>query len=346
MKLTKKLTAITLAAVMSLSLAVGCSSAPADSTGSSAAPSSGETSSTPVEKATIRVGALKGPTGLGMLKLMDDSDKGAAANDYEFTIVASPDDMVAKVSSGEVDCAAVPPNLAATLYQKTEGKIQLANINTLGILSILTNGMEVNSIEDLKGKTIYSTGQGAVPEYALNYILEKNGLEVGKDITVEYKSEHSELATLMISGEVQLAVLPEPFVTQVTAKNADVKIAMNLTDEWDKATNKESVLCMGGLIVNKEFAEKNKDAFNQFLDEYKASVEYVNSNPADAAKISEEKDIMAAAVAEKAIPNCNIVYIDGSEMKEKVSGFLKVLYDANAKSVGGSLPDEDFYYTK
>lgn len=354
MKSIKKITSMLLAALLTMSIAAGCAGAPAQSevsTEPSGQQSSVPESSEPAkEKTTVRVAALKGPTGLGMLKLMEDGDAGNAANDYDFTIVGDPNEIVSKISTGEVDAAAVPTNLAATLYNKTGGKVQIAAINTLGVLYMLTNGETVSDIKDLKGRTVYSSGQGATPEYALNYILSANGLEPGKDVTVEYKAEHAELATLLISGKASIGVLPEPFVTQVTAKNPDVKIALNMTEEWDKAVelsgSGKSVLTMGCLIVRTDFAQQNKEAFDSFLAEYKASAEYTNQETEAAAALSEKYDIMPAAVAKKAIPNCNIVYVDGGDMKAKVSDFLAILFKANPKSVGGKMPGEDFYYAK
>ena len=354
MKSIKKITSVFLAALLTAAVAAGCAGAPAQSEVSSepanqqsSAPQSSEPAK---EKTAVRVAALKGPTGLGMLRLMEDGDAGKAANDYDFTLVGDPNEIVAKISTGEVDVAAVPTNLAATLYNKTGGKVQIAAINTLGVLYVLTNGENISDIKDLKGKTVYSSGQGATPEYAINYILSANGLQPGKDVTVEYKAEHAELATLMISGKASIGILPEPFVTQVTAKNPDVKIALNVTEEWNKAValsgSGKSVLTMGCLIVRKDFAERNKEAFDSFLEEYKASAEYTNGNVEDAAALSEKYDIMPAAVAKKAIPNCNIVYVDGADMKTKVSDFLTILFNANPKSVGGTMPGEDFYYAQ
>jgi NitT/TauT family transport system substrate-binding protein len=282
-----------------------------------------------------------------MVKLMSDSKAGASSEDDRFTLVSSPDEIVAKISSGEVDVAAAPTNLAATLYNKTDGGVQLAAVTTLGVLYVVTAGGEnVGSVSDLKGKTVYSSGQGATPEYALNYILRQNGLEPGKDVQLEYKSEHAELASLVIAGKAKIAVLPEPFVTQVLKKNSSAKVALDLTQEWKKAAGDKSVLTMGCLIVRKKFAEENKDAFDSFLKDYKASAEYTNSNVEQAAKLSQEFGIMDSSIAEKAIPNCAIVYLDGTEMKEKIPEFLKILYQANPKSVGGKLPADDFYYQK
>lgn len=349
MRLMKKIISLGLSACMALSVLAGCTGPAAASSGdlaSSEAVSSAQPSSAAAEKTTIKIAALKGPTGLGMLKLMSDNDAKTAAENYEFTIVGAPDEIVSKISKGEVDVAAVPTNLAATLYNKTEGKVQMAAVNTLGVLSILTKGEDISSIKDLKGKTIYSSGQGSTPEYALNYILSQNGLEVGKDVKVEYKAEHAELAALVVSGKAKIAVLPEPFVTQVTAKDKDVKIALNITDEWNKVAGGKSVLTMGCLIVRKDFVEQHKEAFDAFLKEYKESTDYTNTKVEEAAALSEKYDIMPAAVAKKAIPNCNIVYMDGDEMKAKIPDFLNVLFTANQKSVGGKLPGDDFYYTK
>ncbi len=346
MNLSKKITSVTLAALLFLSAVSGCGNSNTASSGSPASAASSAVSSAASPKTTIKLATLKGPTGLGMLKLMSDNDAGASTNKYEFTLAGAPDEIVSKITTGEIDAAAVPTNLAATLYNKTNGKIQMAAVNTLGVLSVVTNGETVASIKDLKGKTVYSSGQGSTPEYAINYILEKNGLEVGKDVKVEYKAEHAELAALVISGKAKIAVLPEPFVTQVTAKNKNVKIALDVTKEWNKAAGDKSVLTMGCLIVRKDFAEKNRDAFNKFLDEYKASSEFTNSSVEQAAALSEKYGIMPAAVTKKAIPNCNIVYMDGSEMKAKIPDFLNVLFKANPKSVGGKLPGDDFYYEK
>lgn len=300
------------------------------------------------EKTTINLAALKGPTALGMLDLLERNEQDKAANHYEVTLAGAPDELVGKIISGELDIAAVPTNLAATLYQKTEGEVQLAALNTMGVLYLLETGDTIHSVADLKGKTVYATGQGATPEYALNLVLEKNGLTPGEDVTVIYKEEHAEIAPLLASGEAQIALLPQPFVTAVLNQNEKVRVALDLTEEWDKATNGESGLTMGCIVVRKEFAEQNKEAMNRFLDEYRQSVQTVNSEEGleHAAQLAEQYDIMKAAVAKQAIPECNLVYKDGEEMKQTAQGFLQVLFEANPKSVGGALPDENFYYQR
>ncbi len=344
--------ALLMAAVMTLSFAACSSNESKDETNNkqqetaaaeSTAAEENKAEAEPAEKITIQIAALKGPTALGMLNLMENDANGISVNDYEFTLAGAADEIVGKISSGELDIAAVPTNVGATLYNKTEGGVQLAALNTLGVLYILENGDSIHSVEDLAGKTIVATGQGSTPEYALNMILEKNGLT---DVTVEYKSEHSEVPPMLLNGEASVAMLPQPFVTSVLSQNENIRVALDVTEEWNKAVNGESELTMGCVIVRKDFAEEQKEALDAFLDEYKASVDAVVADPAAAAVLSEKYDIIKAAVAEKAIPECNIVFIEGDEMERIAGGCLQVLFDANPKSVGGSLPDEAFYYKR
>ena len=296
------------------------------------------------DKIDINVGTLKGPTGLSMLKLIQDANDNNTSNNYKFTVAGDPTEIAAKIANGQVDIGSLPTNMASALYNKTNSNLQILNINTLGVLYILTKGENVNNINDLKGKTIYATGQGATPEYALEFILERNNLKVGEDVYIEYLSEHSELATKLVSGDVSIAMLPEPFVTQVTMKDSDINVSIDLTSEWDKVVNSESVLTMGCLVARRDFIESNEDAVNKFIEEFKTSIMYTNENILEASKLSEQYDIMPESVAQKAIPSCNIVYIDGLEMKNKCSKFLNILYNYNPKSVGGNLPGEEFYY--
>jgi NitT/TauT family transport system substrate-binding protein len=298
----------------------------------------------PAAKTDVRVAALMGPTGMGLARLMDDQDAGTTQNNYTFTLAGAPDDIVGKITSGEVDIAAVPSNLAASLYNKTNGNVQLLAINTLGILYVVEDGDTIQSIADLKGKTVYASGQGSTAEYSLNHILTENGINPKNDVTIEYKSEHSELATLVTSGDVKLAVLPEPFVTTVRQKNKNVRVALDLTDEWTKI-EEDSQLAMGVMIVRKEFAAENPEAVQTFLNEYKASTEYVNANVDEAGTLIEKYGILpSAAIARQAIPNCNIVLVDGAEMKAQIAPLYQILFDANPKSIGGKLPDDAFYY--
>ena len=336
----KRLIALAMSAVMMLSL-TACAG------GSEASSSAPEGSSAVAEeRAAVRVGGLKGPTAMGMVKLMEEDAAGTTANDYEFTLAGSADEINPLVIKGELDIAAVPTNVASVLYNKTEGQVEILALNTLGVLYVVENGNTIQSVEDLRGKTVYSTGKGATPEYALNYILGENGLTTGTDVTVEYKSEHSELASLLAAGQADLAVLPQPFVTSVLAKNPDVRIALNLTEEWDKVTEDGSKLTMGALVVRKDFAESNPEAVRNFLKEYQASTQYVTdeANLDDAAALIEQYGIISAAVAKQALPYCNIVCITGEEMRTAAEGFLSILAKANPQSVGGTLPAEDFYY--
>lgn len=295
---------------------------------------------------TAKVAALKGPTSMGMVKMMADQ-KDAKEKNYEFTIGSSPDEIAPKFLKGEFDIVALPSNLASILYNKSQGKVQVLAINTLGILYLMENGDTVKSVGDLKGRTIYSSGKGAVPEYAFNYILKANGLNPDTDLRIEYKSEHTEALAALLNDKSSLAVLPQPFATVASLKNKGLRPALDLTKEWEKASkNAKSTMITGVVVVNKDFAAKYPEKIKKFMADYKASIDYTNTNVDDAAKLIEENNIVPAAVAKKAIPQCNITYIDGSDMKDKLSGYLQVLFEANPKSIGGKMPADDFYYVQ
>ena len=294
-----------------------------------------------VAEEAINVYALKGPTGIGLVKVMNDND-----GTYNVTLAGAPDEVTAAVINGDANIAAVPTNLAATLYNKTQGKVQLVALNTLGVLHIVTSDPAIQSLSDLEGKTLWATGQGSTPEYVLNYILEANGL--ADKVEVQYLAEHAELATQAASGMVDVALLPEPHVTSVLNQNKDFRIALDVTELFNQAAagkGENAVLSMGCVIVNKEWAENNADKLAAFMDAYAASVEFVNTNVDEASKMVEAQGIIPkAAVAKKAIPNCHIVFVTGEEMKTQIAPFFQVLYNANPKSVGGALPVDDFYY--
>jgi NitT/TauT family transport system substrate-binding protein len=306
---------------------------------------------TDIADTPVRVMALKGPTAMGLVELIDESESGAVnGNDYEFTIAASADEVTPKLVQGETDIAAVPANLASVLYNNTDGQIRVLAINTLGVIYIVDTGDTVHSVTDLKGKTIYASGKGATPEYALNYILTKNGIDPEKDVTIEWKSEHAEcVAALAASEDEGIALLPQPFVTTAQIKNDRIRIALDLTQEWDKLQKDEetpSALLTGVIVARADFIEEHPEAVSAFMDSYKKSVDYVNGNVEEAAKLIEKFDIVPAAVAQKALPYCNITFIEGAEMKDKLSGYLSVLLEQNEKSVGGEIPADDFYYER
>ena len=276
-----------------------------------------------------------------MVKLMSDKDAGTAKNDYQFTVVSDPKEIVAGMLNSSYDIAACPVNLAATLYNKLEGNLQVLAVNTKGVLYVLENGNTINSFADLAGKKLYATGQGSTPEYILNYLLEKNG--IADKVTVEYVESHDELASLAAAGKATIAMLPEPKVTAAMTKNADLRIALNLTEEFEKASGK--TLIQGVIVAKKDFVTNNPDAVKMFLSEYKASIDYTASNLDETATLCETYGIIPkAAMAKKAIPNCNIAYIDGADMKTAVAANLQLFYDANPQSIGGKMPADDFYY--
>lgn len=315
----KKLISYAALAVTALSVFTGCASS---------------------SKTEINVGVIKGPTGIGTVELMEKSEKGETEGLYNISVAASADEVNGKIAKGELDIAAVPTNVAPLLYNKDNGAYSVLAVNTLGVLYVLENGNTVNSVQDLSGKTIYMAGQGAVPEYVINYILEKNGID---DTEIVFMAEHTEAAAALADGRADIVVLPEPNVTAAMMQNENIRIALDLTEEWKNVSGND--MAMGCIIVRNDFLKDNKEAVDTFLDEYEDSIEYVNENTAEAAQLVEKYGIMASAkAAEKAIPNCNIVYIDGDDMKNILSDFYGVLYEANPKSIGGNLPGADFYY--
>lgn len=299
------------------------------------------TTEAPYQSVSMRVAGLAGPTGIGMVNLMKSQDDKIAKNDYTFSVVSDPTEIVAGMTNNSYDIAACPINLAATLYNKLQGNIQVLSVNTKGVLYILENGNTINSLADLAGKKLYATGQGSTPEYILNYLLDKSG--IADKVEVEYVTSHDELATLAASGKATISMLPEPKVTAATSKNAELRIALNLTEEFEKISGK--TLIQGVVIAKKDFVEKNPDAVKMFLKEYEASINAANNDIETTSALCEQYGIIPkAAVAKKAIPNCNIAYIDGADMKASVSANLQIFFDANPKSIGGKLPSDDFYF--
>ena len=346
----KKLLALVLSLALAASALAGCgtaasSSAAASVPASSAAVSSSApaASSTPVTPIDMRIAGLKGPTSMGMVKLMQDAEDGTAKNNYTFTIAGSADEITPKLTQGELDIAAVPANLAAVLYNNTKGAVQLLAVNTLGVIYIVEKGDSVQSLADLKGKTIYATGKGSTPEYALKYILSKNGIDPDKDVTIEWKTEPTEVVQTLAQADVAIAMLPQPYVTVAQGQVEGLRVAVDLNQAWNDLDN-GSLFLTGVLVVRTEFAKEHPEQIDAFLKEYEASTQWVNANVADAAQLVEKYDIVKAAVAEKAIPACNITYLAGQQMKDATTGYLQVLFDQNPKSVGGQLPDDGFYY--
>ncbi|HZJ56711.1 MAG TPA: MqnA/MqnD/SBP family protein [Clostridia bacterium] len=295
---------------------------------------------------TVKVAALNGPTGMGMVKMMEDAKENSSYN-YEFSTVGAPDELSGKVISGEFQIAALPTNMASVIYNKTEGQIQLAAINTLGVLYILEDGEDIKEIADLKDKKLNASGKGATPDYILQYLLKENGLDPERDVEIDFSMQHADLAAAVAAGDVSIALLPEPHVTSGLMKNEEIRVALDVTKEWEKVAGDENPLPMGCIVVQKEFAENNPKIMDDFLAGYEESVKWVNENPEEAGQLIEKHGILPnAKLAEKAIPKSNIVFLDGKGSKGPMDAFLKVLHDLNPASVGGKLPDEAFYYTK
>ncbi len=300
---------------------------------------------TVAEADEVRILTLKGPTGMGMANIMNDA-KNNTESKYRIELFASPDLVKTEILLGNYDIAALPTNVAAALYNSGKADLQVAAVNTLGVLYILENGNTVTDIQSLKGKTIHATGGGSTPEYILRYVLSKNGIDPDKDVTLDFSyTDHAELAAHLTAGSDMIAMLPEPNVSTVLMSQDKTRVALDLTAEWAKVSDSE--VMQGCIVVRREFAEQYPEQFAKFLDEYRASAEFINENVDTAAEIISNLEIVPkAAIAKNAIPRCNIVYIEGGKMEESLSGFLKVLYEASPSSVGGKLPDENFYYQK
>lgn len=305
-----------------------------------------ETTAEEYTAADIRVGSLKGPTSMGLVKLMKDAEEGNAANNYTFTMETAADALLPKMIQGEMDIVLVPANVASVLYNKTEGGVTVIDINTLGVLYMVSGDEALTDIGSLKGRTIYLTGKGTTPDYVLHYILEQNGLSES-DVTLEYKSEATEVAAVLANEPESIGLLPQPFVTAACAQNENLKVIFDMTEEWDAVQGESgSRLVTGVTVVRNEFLQENPAAVNKFIEEHRESAEFANTNVEETAELVAAQGIIEKApVAQKAIPNCNITCIEGEEMKNALSGYLTVLMEQNPESVGGKLPEEDFYYS-
>ena len=291
-------------------------------------------------QAQYSIAALKGPTAMGLAKMMRDHENDDA---YAFTIAASADAVTPALLKGEIDMACIPANLAAILYNKTGGEIQVLAINTLGVLYIVENGDALQSIDDLRGQTIVAAGKGSTPEYTLRYLLRENGIDPNRDITIDWKSEHAECVAALAAGQATIALLPQPFVTAAQSKIEGLRMAIDLNEVWNALDN-GSALITGVIVARRQAVEENPEAVRAFLREYADSVAWTNENAADAAAIIGEYGIVDAPIAERALPHCNIVCITGAELTEKLRGYLQVLYNADPAAIGGAIPDDDFYF--
>jgi NitT/TauT family transport system substrate-binding protein len=347
----KKILSLLLAFSLALSLAAcggsassAASSAAVSEVASSAAASEEEETAAPLSATEpLRIAGLKGSTTMGLVNLLSMEQAGTAAMDYDLQLYGAADEIVPLLIKGELDMAAIPANLAATLYQKTSGGIQAVAVNTLGVLYVVEQGDTVHSMADLKGRTILSTGKGTTPEYVLRYLLTANGLDPDKDVDIQYYSEATEVTAQMATTQDAIAVLPQPYVTAAGLKDDTLRVALDLTAEWDKVADTQ--LITGVTVVRKAYAEEHPDVVAAFLADYAQSVNAANTDLDGTAALCEEQGVVAkAAIAKKALPNCNIVCLTGEELKADVSGYLQVLYDADPAAVGGTLPGEDFYW--
>lgn len=327
-KVMRKVTAVALSFAMLGALLTGCGSGKAE------------------EKVTVKVGALKGATTLGLLPLEDKAANGEAGENYEFSMMTAADELLPMMIKGELDIALLPSNVASILYQKTNGGVTVIDINTLGVLYMVSGDSSVTGVEDLEGRTIYLTGKGTTPDYVLHYILSGNGMDADSDCTLEYKSEATEVAALLAENPDAIGLLPQPFVTAACAQNDALSVILDMNAEWEKLQGEDgSRLVTGVTVVRNEFLQEHENAVATFMEEHQASAQSMNSDVENGAKLAVASEIIAKEpIALKAIPKCNITYIDGADMKQALSGYLEVLYEQNPESIGGALPGDDFYY--
>ena len=275
------------------------------------------------DNVTVRVGAMSGPTAMGMVKLMKDAEDGTAKGTYEFA-----------------DLSTDPSTFVAPL---TKGGVQILAVNTLGVLNIVERGDSVQSIKDLAGKKLYATGQGATPEYTLRHILKQNGIDPDSGLTIQWCADTTEALSYIANDSEAIAMLPQPFATAAMGQVDGLRVAIDLNDAWTEIEDCDIVT--GVVVARTDFVKEHPQAVETFLSEYEASVAYTNDNAANAAELIAGYGIVTKApLAEKAIPKCHITFLKGQEMKDSVSGYLQILFDENPQAVGGTLPADDFYY--
>ncbi|MCL2204052.1 MAG: PhnD/SsuA/transferrin family substrate-binding protein [Defluviitaleaceae bacterium] len=297
-----------------------------------------------LEQPLIRVAALRGPTAMGMLHLMDNHEQGLARNDYTFELLGAPFEVAPLLVRGDVDVAAVPGNLAAVLYNQMDGAVQALAVVTLGVLHIVDTTGEIHSVADLAGRTIFATGQGATPDFALSYVLKQNGLTPGVDVHIEFYAEHAELAALLEIGEADIALLPEPFVSTVMARIPGLRVALDLTEEWDRV-QPDYGLIMSVVVGRRDFLEAHPEAVALFMEEYAQSIAFMTENVAEGAQLTVDFGLIPNInIAKSALPRTHMVFLNGDEMKRNLMGFYRVLYEASPASVGGAMPDGDFFF--
>lgn len=351
----KKLTSLMLTAALALSLLAGCApKAPAGSGSSGSQSGSGSDSSSSASgsgsasqpedgRATVNFTVLSGPTGVGAAQLLSENQGGATLNDYAVTVAAENKEVTDALVNGSADIAAVATNVAANLYAKTDGAIQVLAVNTLGVLYILEKGDTVHAMSDLAGKTVYATGQGANPEYVLNHLLTENGVDPA-GVDIQWMTAQ-EVSAKMATGEGAICMLPVPAATALMLQDSGVRQAISLSDAWDRLD--QGALAMGCVVARTQFAEENPQAVADFLTDYQASISYMSdeANLAQAAELVAQFGITpSAAVAAAAIPQCNLTFLDGDGMKDVLTGYYQALYRADPAAIGGAMPYDAFYY--
>ena len=297
----------------------------------------------------IRLAVLSGPTGVGAARLLDNIDNNPASlsyGNYGYTVYTDNSELVAGLTTGEIDIATMASNVAVNLYNRTDGGVKIIAAGTLGVLHILegSGGTEINSVADLAGKTIWSAGQGANPEYILRHLLQESGLTVGVDVEVVF-ADASEISAKLLSGDIECAMLPVPAATAAIARGeGQVRAAIDVTEAWDTLQS-GGPLIMTAVVVRTEYLETYPDLVDHFLTDYEKSIDYVNNNPDAAAELVAGYGLTPnAAIAKQAIPQCHLAFLSGNDMVSALSNYFLALYAIDPASVGGSVPDDGIYY--
>lgn len=292
----------------------------------------------------IRIGVLRGPNGMGMSYLMEENSLDAYETSYQISFLASADKLATRFTRGDLEFATLPTTVAANLYKETNGEIQLLGVNMLGGFYLVENGTSIQTISDLKNLELSSSSRPATAQYVLEHLLEANAIEENEQPKVNYVVDNLKLSSAIVSGEIDIAMLPEPFLSTLLQRNKGLRVALDLSEEWQDVYG-DSILPMGCLVVNKEFALKNPESIARFIQHYKTSVEYVNKNQKEAGLLIEKHKLLNnARQATNSIDRSQITWIDASEVQEDVLKYLEIFLESDKNIIGGEVPDEEFFY--
>lgn len=294
------------------------------------------------EPLQLTVAGLKGPSSIGMLRMIESEPVFGEDVETEYQIVDEPQLMIARIMSGEADIAAVPINLAAVLYNKG-APYRLGAVTGDGLLHIVSSREDIGSVEDLKGKRIYCIAQGSTPEFVLRYVLEKSGIDPDTEVELDFSFDHVAIAPQLIAGKVDLAVLPEPFVSIVASKNPAVQPVIDLQQVWAELSGTGDTYPITATLVRNSLYREHPEALKAFFAAYRESIDWANANPAEAGGLAGKYMEMPAPIIAKAMPRLNLRYQSPREARSRVEELYQVFHGFAPASVGGTIPGDEFY---